>query len=131
MLLNCARVGINGSAMRIVVHSSPCCQGVKTKIYFQNIHLWLFENRFIKAALCQGAASKTTTFLESTWKMSSSDCSNFSFFYNVNFGRQIGLGYWQHFIKNPVFPVFSCLQKWSNGFSLLTCCRLSQDKHGC
>ena len=45
--------------------------GQRKKIYFQNVHFWLFENRLVKAALSQSAAFKTTTFLKRKLRISS------------------------------------------------------------
>ena len=68
--------------MRIVVqYFFPCCHG--QKIYFENIknvHSRLFEEKLVSAAIAapQGSVSKTTTFLETAWKLSST-LSNFIF----------------------------------------------------
>lgn len=72
VLLHCAneRIGDMCYDNRTTFHCLvPGGQG--KNIYFRNVHFWLFAYRLVREGLSQGVASTITTFLETTWKLSS------------------------------------------------------------
>ena len=70
----------------------------KKKIFFQNVHYWLFENRIVSAEFSQGASSIITTLLQSTRKISFA-VSTFNFSVTSFSGDEFGLKIGTIFLK--------------------------------
>ena len=65
VLVDFAKVGLDGRPSDIRSKFFPWYQGAK-KDLIHDLNFWLFENRLASATISQGAASKKTTFLETT-----------------------------------------------------------------
>lgn len=99
------KVGLDGRRYENRSIFFPWCQGQRKRIQFQNVHFWLLENRLVSSALFQGSASKTSTFIETTWKITSS-ASTFHFSVTSSSEDKFNLNNGKTFFKNHVFSVF-------------------------
>lgn len=103
--LHCTKAGLgarrydNGSTLFL------WCQGSSEKCLFQIAPFSLLENRLVSAALSQGAASETTTFLKAAWKLS---FNVWTFHFSVISSSQgkLDLKICKIFSRKHLFPVF-------------------------
>ena len=83
----------------------------KEKDLFPKCYFLTFWNRLVRAGLSQGSLSKTTTFVESTWKMSLA-CPPFLFSVTLFLWHKLDLKIGKNFLKNTAF--FSVLHVHKN-----------------